>query len=128
MPEASLKLLAGQASKTQATIVIRGLKDESMKSTLAAVQRIIGELPVDWQIDPPAFTRFAITRAPTFVLTAQSASAIEPRGCTTGCDKPDAFVSVSGDVSLDYALGVIARAKPAFAAMRSAFCRNLATR
>lgn len=125
MPEASLKLLAAQAAKAQATIVIRGLKDESMRSTLGAVQRIIGELPVDWQIDPPAFTRFAITRGPTFVLTAQSARAIEPLGCTTGCDKPDAFVSVSGDVSLDYALGVIARAKPAFAADAQRFLSKL---
>lgn len=126
MPEASLKLLARQASKTQATIVIRGLKDESMKSTLAAVQRVIGELPVDWQIDPPAFRRFGIERAPTFVLTAQSASTIAPRGCTTGCDKPDVFVSVSGDVSLDYALGVIVRTKPAFTSDAQRFLLKLA--
>jgi conjugal transfer pilus assembly protein TrbC len=125
MPEASLKLLARQASKTQATIVIRGLKDKSMKSTLTAVQRIVGELPVDWQIDPPAFTRFSITRAPTFVLTEQSASAIEPRGCTTNCDKTQTFVSVSGDVSLDYALDVIARTKPAFASDAQRFLSKL---
>lgn len=115
MPEASLKLLATQAAKTNATIVIRGLKDDSMTATLAAVQRVIGEQRVDWQIDPPAFTRFAVTRAPTFVLTAQSTNTAEVRGCTTGCDKPDSFVSVSGDVSLDYALNTIARAIPAFA-------------
>jgi conjugal transfer pilus assembly protein TrbC len=125
MPKASLKLLARQASKTQATIVIRGLKDESMKATLTAVQRIVGELPVDWQIDPPAFTRFSIKHAPTFVLTEQSASAIEPRGCTTNCDKTQTFVSVSGDVSLDYALTVIARAKPAFASDAQRFLSKL---
>lgn len=125
MPEASLKLLAAQASKIHATLVIRGLKDDSMKATLATVQRIFGELAVDWQIDPPAFTRFAITRAPTFVLTPQSAGAIEPRGCTTNCDKAQSFVSVSGDVSLDYALGVIARAKPAFASDAQRFLSKL---
>ena len=128
MPEASLKLLAAQASKTRATIVIRGLKDESMKSTLTAVQRIIGELAVDWQIDPPAFARFSITRAPTFVLTGESVNAIEPRGCKTGCDTAHAFVSVSGDVSLDYALGVIARAKPAFASDAQRFISKLGNR
>lgn len=125
MPEASLKLLAAQASKTQAAIVIRGLKGESMRSTLAAVQRIIGELPVDWQIDPPAFARFSITRAPTFVLTTRSASAVEPRGCTKGCDETSTFVSVSGDVSLDYVLNVIARAKPAFATDAQRFLSRL---
>ena len=116
MPETSLKLLAAQAAKTHATIVIRGLKDESMTATLAVVARIIGELPVDWQIDPPAFARFAITRAPTFALTAPSAGTAEEGSCTTGCNTAGSFVSVSGDVSLDYALGVISRAKPAFAA------------
>jgi len=125
MPEASLKLLAAQAAQTQATLVMRGLKDDSMKATLASVQRIIGELAVDWQVDPTAFTRFAITRAPTFVLIPQSASVNEPRGCTTNCDKTQSFVSVSGDVSLDYALGVIARAKPAFASDAQRFLAKL---
>jgi conjugal transfer pilus assembly protein TrbC len=115
MPEASLKLLARQAAKTHAAIVIRGLKGESMTETVAAVQRILGELRVDWQIDPPAFARFSVTRAPTFVLTAQGAGAREARGCTKECDTTNAFVSVSGDVSLDYALNVIARTKPTFA-------------
>lgn len=128
MPEASLKLLARQASQSQAAIVIRGLKGDSMTATVATVQRIIGELPVDWQIDPPAFARFSITRAPTFVLTAQSAGAIEPRGCTKGCDTTHAFVSVSGDVSFDYALNAIVRAKPAFAADAQRFLSRLANR
>ena len=92
------------------------------------MQNIIGQLPVDWQIDPPAFARFSITRVPTFVLTAQSGSAVEPRGCTTTCDTTQTFASVSGDVSLDYALGVIARAKPAFAADAQRFLSKLGNR
>jgi len=125
MPEASLKLLARQAAKTQAAIVIRGLKGESMTSTVTAVQRILGELRVDWQIDPPAFARFSVTRAPTVVLTAQGAGAHEPRGCTKECEAASAFVSVSGDVSLDYALNAIARAKPAYATDAERFIARL---
>jgi conjugal transfer pilus assembly protein TrbC len=124
---AMAELLAAQAAKTQATLVIRGLKDDSLSATLAAVHRLVGERAVDWQIDPPAFTRFAITHAPTFVLTRPSAGAIEPRGCTTDCDKAPSFVSVSGDVSLDYALGVIARANPAFASDAQRFLSKLGT-
>ena len=117
MPQASLKLLAAQAAKAQATIVIRGLKDDSMRATLAAVQGIIGERQVAWQIDPQAFARFRIERAPAFVLVAQGGAAVTDNnsGCTTGCERPEVFVTVAGDVSLDYALAFIARNKPAFA-------------
>ena len=125
MPEASLKLLARQAAKTHAAIVIRGLKGESMTETVAAVQRILGELRVDWQIDPPAFARFSVTRAPTFVLTAQGAGAREATWLHKECDTTNAFVSVSGDVSLDYALNVIARTKPTFASDAQRFLSRL---
>jgi conjugal transfer pilus assembly protein TrbC len=127
MPEASLKLLAAQAAKAQATVVIRGLKDDSMRATLAAVQGIIGESQVAWQIDPQAFTRFRIERAPAFVLVAQGATAsTDNSDCKTNCERPEAFVSVAGDVSLDYALGFIARTKPAFADDAQRYLKRLA--
>ena len=114
MPEASLKLLATQAARTGATMVIRGLKDDSMKKTLAVVQRIIGDKPVAWQIDPPAFSRFNVHHAPTFVLVAADSTPTPPTAsCTNGCAATDPFVSLSGDVSLDYALEFITRTKPA---------------
>lgn len=127
MPEASLKLLAAQAAKAQATIVIRGLKDDSMRATLAAVQGIIGESQVAWQIDPQVFARFRIERAPAFVLVAQGAVAsTDNSGCKTGCERPDLFVAVAGDVSLDYALAFIARTKPAFADDAERYLKRLA--
>lgn len=127
MPEASLKLLAAQAAKAQATIVIRGLKDDSMRATLAAVQSIIGESQVAWQIDPQAFARFRIQRAPAFVLVAQGAAAsADNSGCKTNCERPEAFVTVAGDVSLDYALSFIARTKPAFADDAKRYLKRLA--
>jgi len=127
MPEASLKLLAAQAAKAQATIVIRGLKDDSMRATLAAVQGIIGESQAAWQIDPHAFVRFRIERAPAFVLLAQGATApADNSGCKKGCERPEAFVTVAGDVSLDYALAFIARTKPAFADDAERYLKRLA--
>lgn len=127
MPEANLKLLAGQAAKAQATIVIRGLKDDSMRATLAAVQGIIGERQVAWQIDPQAFARFRIERAPAFVLVAQDATVTtDHSGCKNGCERPEAFVAVAGDVSLDYALAFIARTKPAFADDAERYLKRLA--
>lgn len=127
MPEASLKLLATQAAKAHATIVIRGLKEDSMRATLAAVQGIIGERQVAWQIDPQAFARFRIERAPAFVLVARDAAAsTDNSSCKTGCERPEPFVSVAGDVSLDYALGFIARMKPAFADDAQRYLKRLA--
>ena len=116
MPEASLKLLATQAARAEATLVIRGLKDDSMKKTLAEVQRLIGESKVAWQIDPPAFTRFSVHHAPTFVLMAADSDALPTTAsCSSGCSLEGSFVSVAGDVSLDYALEFIARTKAALA-------------
>ena len=97
-----------------------------MNRTLAAVQRIIGERQVAWQIDPPAFARFRIKRAPTFVLLARAASSTtDGTGCKTGCELPEAFVGVAGDVSLDYALEFIARTKPAFADAAKRYLQRL---
>jgi conjugal transfer pilus assembly protein TrbC len=91
--------------------VLRGLKANSMRETLAAVSSLIGERQVAWVIDPEAFARHRIERAPTFVLS------LDDRGdtatsCGTDCSTPPAFVSVSGDVSLDHALDTLARQRP----------------
>jgi conjugal transfer pilus assembly protein TrbC len=103
MPRASLQLLTDQAARSGAVLVLRGLKSNSMRETLAAVSSLIGERQVAWVIDPEAFTRHRIERAPTFVLSLddRADTADELRH---GCRTPPAFVSVSGDVSLDHAL------------------------
>ncbi len=113
MPAASLRGLADQAARSGATLVLRGLKDNSMRATLTSVQSLIGERNVAWQIDPLAFTRYAVERAPTFVLLTGSAGATSTEtACTSDCRAPSAFVSVAGDVSLDYALDAMVRQVP----------------
>ena len=70
--------------------------------------------PVAWQIDPPAFARYRITAAPTFVLTRTGAV---PAACADDvCLADHDFAKVTGDVSLDYALEAIVRGAPTFAA------------
>ena len=113
MPAASLRGLADQAARSGATLVLRGLKHNSMRATLAGVQSLIGERTVAWQIDPLAFTRYAVSRAPTFVLLTSSAGATSTvAACTSDCRAPTAFVAVAGDVSLDYALEAMVRQVP----------------
>ena len=111
MPRASLQLLTDQAARSGAVLVLRGLKANSMRETLAAVSSLIGERQVAWVIDPEAFTRHRIERAPTFVLSLDD-RADTATSCGTDCRTPPAFVSVSGDVSLDHALDTLARERP----------------
>jgi len=112
MPRASLKLLTDQAARSGAVLVLRGLKSQSMRETVSAVSELIGESKATWIIDPEAFTRHAVRQAPTFVLALSDAAADAPRTCGAGCVTPAGFVSVAGDVSLDYALEAILRRKP----------------
>ena len=112
MPRASLQLLADQAARAGAVLVLRGLKSQSMRQTVAVVQELIGKRRVAWVIDPEAFTRFAVRQAPTFVLTLNDAANDVQGNCRAGCATPASFVSVAGDVSLDYALETIQRRQP----------------
>lgn len=128
MPRASLQRLVDQAERTGATLVLRGLQSQSMRKTLAAVSALIGERRVSWILDPDAFLRFHVHAAPTFVLmlstSARPAGAVAdtsknagtqtpPPSCSaTGCTAPAReaeYLSVSGDVSLDYALEAMVR-------------------
>ena len=110
MPRPSLERLVDQASRSGATLVLRGLKAQSLRETLAAVRPLIDTHRVAWVIDPEAFARYQVTVAPTFVLTPADASteAAQPH-CRSGCATPMSFVRVAGDVSLDYALDAMSR-------------------
>jgi conjugal transfer pilus assembly protein TrbC len=113
MPRASLQLLTDQASRAGAVLVLRGLKSQSMRETVAILGELIGERKVAWVIDPEAFTRFGVRQAPTFVLALNDAASNDAEGgCGSGCATPAGFVSVAGDVSLDYALEAILRRRP----------------
>ncbi|MBI5899081.1 MAG: type-F conjugative transfer system pilin assembly protein TrbC [Rhodocyclales bacterium] len=125
MPRASLQLLTDQAARAGAVLVLRGLKSQSMRQTVAVVQELIGKRRVAWVIDPEAFTRFAVRQAPTFVLTLSDAANDAQRGCAAGCATPAGFVSVAGDVSLDYALETIQRRKPEAAPLAEHMLKRL---
>ena len=58
MPRGSLQRLVDQAARTGATLVLRGLKAQSMRQTLAAVGELIETRRVSWVIDPDAFNRW----------------------------------------------------------------------
>ena len=138
MPRGSLQRLVDQAARTGATLVLRGLKAQSMRQTLAAVGELIETRRVSWVIDPDAFTRFQVSAAPTFVLTLADepvpgtagfgSDPALPRCGGAGCAAPTpeaGYLSVSGDVSLDYALDAMLRASPEAAPRASAILQRL---
>ena len=135
MPRASLQRLLEQATRAGATLVLRGLKAGSMRQTMTAVSALIETRLVAWVIDPDAFTRFRVSSAPTFVLTLAGGSssgspasglAFEQARCAEPtCAAPVAFVTVSGDVSLDYALQTMLRQSPAAAPFATAILQRL---
>ena len=126
MPEASLAALIDQAARAHALLVLRGAKNGSIRQTLDAALKLIGTQPVAWQIDPPAFARYHVIAAPTFVLAKAGA---QPSACGDEvCLADRDFAKVTGDVSLDYALEAIARGAPAFAADAEALLTQLRRR
>ena len=123
MPSATLERLVDQAARSEATLVIRGLVDGSLQGTVARVHRLIGNRRVAFEIDPQAFDRFAVRVTPTFVLLQRGAVA-RPCGAVQ-CYPIEAFASVRGDVSLDYALEYIRRSAPSFSEEAAGYLRKL---
>jgi conjugal transfer pilus assembly protein TrbC len=113
MPQGSLERLVEQAERHGATLVLRGLKDQSVRLTLTRIQTLLGQRPVAWQIDPAAFEHYRVHAAPTFVLDLPHPARTGQEQCSSGsCTERSPFISVSGDVSLDYALQTMARRQP----------------
>lgn len=123
MPEATLARLVDQAARSSATLALRGLSESSLKRTVARIQKLIGTRKVAFQIDPQSFERFSVEQTPTFVLIRAGA---QPVSCgESQCLPNDSFVSVSGDVSLDYALEHIQRQAPRFTDEAGHFLQGL---
>ncbi len=122
MPEGSLMRLTHQAARSGAVLVLRGLKNNSLKATAEALRKYEQQAKATWQINPPAFTKFGVKAVPTFVLD-KSDQALSAGA--DGCADPGAFAAVTGDVSLDFALEHIARVRPDLDAIAQGYLAKL---
>ena len=113
MPEASLRSLLAEAARADSPVVLRGLVDNSMKRTVAHFSKLLGtgnssettgEPTPSLAIDPTLFERFGVDKVPTFVLPLDTIAPCTPAGCPI-----PTHLKVAGDVSLVYALDVMAR-------------------
>ena len=107
MPEAALRRIGQQANEVGAVLILRGMRGKLgtkgvLEATIDAIKPA-AETGVAINIDPEAFRRFNVKSVPTFVLTD-----IEEGNCgKEQCEKE--FVSVVGDVSVEYALNELAK-------------------
>ncbi|MBP7046895.1 type-F conjugative transfer system pilin assembly protein TrbC [Thauera sp.] len=123
MPQPTLQRLIDQAARAQASIVLRGFANGSLRTTVAQVQRLIGDRQVAVQIDPQAFDRYAVNRVPAFVLVRDGA---RPVACAGGsCAPAEGYLRTSGDVSLDYALEYMRRWAPGFGPAADTFLKRI---
>ena len=123
MPQATLRRLVEQAAHARASVFVRGFSGNSLRTTVAQVQELIGHRDVAIQIDPQAFERFGVERVPSFVLVRDST---RPVSCASGiCAPAEAFLRTTGDVSLDYALEYMQRRAPSFAKVAASFLRRV---
>ena len=122
VPAASWQASARDAARTGATLVHRGVVQESLPETARRIAGRLGDAKVGVAIDPRLFRLFGIERVPAVVVVPGGVSPCRSRGCAE--DAPPPFDRVSGNLSLAAALEAIAAEGDAG---RSAARRHLAT-
>jgi len=106
MPPEALRALARDAHRAGARVVIRGLVDGSFKATLIKVREVFDDRSAGGvAIDPQAFKAFAVTAVPTVIA---SSAEVQPCGALGCAPAAPAFDKVSGNISLEAALKLLA--------------------
>lgn len=95
MPEQSLRQWLNDAHKIGASVVIRGLKNNSFKETAIMMSKLLADDKAGGvDLNPVAFQEFKITQVPAVVVMDENSHDYDV---------------VYGNVSLDYALKTIAK-------------------
>ena len=105
IPDRSLRKAVEDAERVRAIMVLKGMKNDSMKETMLAIKEFIGEKRVQFQIDPVLFEEFKINLVPALVLAKNS----KCRSCEKG---KLALPPIFGDVSLPFALTEMKKHSP----------------
>ncbi|KVV40872.1 hypothetical protein WT83_27260 [Burkholderia territorii] len=101
MPTESLKRIAIQAGKAHIPLVLRGIPGDISREgwqQLAAKLQPLKNLGADVYIHPVWFQRYKVDAVPTFVVAPNAKEGCDDGQCESG------YVSIAGDVTLDFAL------------------------
>ena len=106
VPAASWQAAARDAARAGATLVLRGVVQESLPATARRVAARLGGADAGVAIDPRLFRLFGVTRVPAVVVVPGGVPPCRSRGCAA--DPPPPHDRVSGNLSLAAALEAIA--------------------
>jgi conjugal transfer pilus assembly protein TrbC len=100
MPKQSLETYLRDAKKINASVVIRGLIDNSFQKTAQRMAELIRDSDGGVELNPIWFKRFGIEKVPAIVAVAEGSRCFSKNTC----DKKNDFDVITGDISLSYAL------------------------
>ena len=101
MSENNLIELAKEAKKYKASLIMRGLLDNSYIKTANFFQKLIDKTEEGISIDPELFKKFNIISVPTFIVEKSDLCTSVDLACRSSYDK------VAGNISLEDALSKI---------------------
>lgn len=112
MPESMIKQYIEQAAIYKARVVFRGTVSGDLK--MSENQKLIYDMKprrmASVEINPTLFVRYAVTKVPTFAVGKYGQM---PGYTKEGCLPPANFATISGDISIPYALKEIQKSGPA---------------
>ena len=106
VPVASWTQWASQAAQIGAPLVLRGVGEGGMRTTVKRIGERIGGAKVGIAIDPRLFRLFGIARVPAVAVVPGGVPACASRGCAE--DAPPPFDLVTGNIGLVAALEAVA--------------------
>ncbi len=106
VPAASWRQWAGDAARTGAPLVLRGVASEGLRRTAADIRARLGDKEAAIAIDPRLFRLFDIERVPAVVVVPGGVPACGSRGCSDDLAPP--HDRIAGNIGLIAALEAIA--------------------
>jgi conjugal transfer pilus assembly protein TrbC len=104
MPEKSLEAYLRDAKKIHASVVIRGLMDNSFQKTMQRVARLVNASDGSGiELNPLWFKRFSITKVPAVVIVPGASPCFKDKTC----QKEKDYDVMTGDITLAAALKII---------------------
>lgn len=103
MPQASLSRLIRDTAQAGGVVVFRGFPQNSTKAFAEGLKRVVTDERQEAHIaiDPRLFRAFAVTAAPTFVVTGRAYELCDGFDCTSMVPDHD---RMTGNVTVEYAL------------------------
>lgn len=103
MPDEMLQEYSKQAKQAGATLVLRGLVENSLTKTQRKAATV-NPVFADWEINPAAFRKYKVSVVPAIVL----ANSDTAHAAQDGCAPPGAYIRVDGAISIAQALSTMA--------------------